>query len=78
MIDFITAIWGSKHCGWCFDKPPTRWEKLMRQDQILDRNTLPWWEKAADKWGDFTYWTKVWRLGEMWHRRFHRDRNLAG
>ena len=73
MIDFITAIMGGKHCGWCTDKPPTWLDRKMRFDQPMKREDRRLIELFVEWLHDVAYNTKVWVLGQKWHQHFHPD-----
>ncbi len=78
MRDFLTAIWGGRHCGWCTDKPDTFFDRLFRLNQLVARKDRPWYERAYIRvyiiWGPRIF--PVWRLGQLWHQRFHPTEEL--
>lgn len=72
MNDILGSLFGKKHCGWCHDQPTTWWERLTEQDQHGE-STTAWkrWVFRVQLWlGEHV---PIWRLGEMWHYRFHVD-----
>lgn len=69
MWDFLTALLGGKHCGWCTDKPDG---KIMHYfDGTGPRKAQPPLRRAFWLFMDFNYRLRIWRLGQMWHFRFH-------
>lgn len=72
MKDFLTAVMGGKHCGWCTDKPPTFMDKLCGFDNF---NPTPWWGRV---WWEvtevFTHKVPIWKLGQRWHFKHHEGR----
>jgi hypothetical protein len=72
MWDFITALIGGKHCGWCTDKPDGY---LMRRfDGTGKRSARPLTHQAFWLFLDFNYWLGIWKLGQEWHYRIHERR----
>jgi hypothetical protein len=72
MWDFITALIGGKHCGWCTDKPDGY---LMRRfDGTGPRSARPLTHQAFWLFLDFNYWLGIWKLGQEWHYRIHERR----
>jgi hypothetical protein len=73
MKETVWALSGRRHCGWCIDRPPTWWDRLMRFDQAMRTADRPWWERVAMKVSDFNVDAlQAWRLGRWWHVRYHR------
>lgn len=70
MWDFITALLGGKHCGWCTDKP-NGW--LMEHfDGTGPRYTQPLTRRIFWCFMDFNYWLRIWMFGQEWHMRVHK------
>ena len=73
MIDFIMALAGKRHCGWCNYKdtdPVARW---LGADKYISQH-IAWWQRVG--WfiyNNVSYKLGIWKLGQCWHWRRHVD-----
>lgn len=71
MKDVIYAILGKRFCGWCGDRGDTLFDRLMRYNIAMRTADRHWWEKAAMRIQEYTDKVPIWKLGRLWHFRFH-------
>lgn len=66
MIDFIQALRGSKHCGWCSLKPDNWFEKTYGEnaEKQSTYKKVMWWLYLHAGLG-------TWRLAQWYHDRYH-------